>query len=89
MLVSHFLQKKTDPPFSEGIINEFRNSLDSLLPLTSPLDWQVREDQPLCLHALAAISQYMHDPDVHLFPDLIAGYLLVTMRIFVHPMFLL
>ena len=34
MLVSHFLQKKTDPPFSEGIINEFRNSLDSLLPLT-------------------------------------------------------
>ena len=73
MLVSHFLQKKTDPPFSEGTINEFRNSLDSLLPLTSPLDWQVREDQPLCLHALSAMSQYMHDPDVHLFQDLIAG----------------
>jgi hypothetical protein len=35
---------------------------------TKYLDWQVRPDQPLCLHALAAISDQMQNPDIHLFP---------------------
>ena len=72
-IVSHFQQQKTDPPFSEEIIQEFRDSLDSLLPLPTTLNWHVREDQPLCLQALHAISQYMQDPDTQLFPALIEG----------------
>ena len=73
MITAHCLQKKTDPPFSDDIINSFRASLDSLLPIPSPLDWQVRADQPLCLHALAALRTLMEDPDAHLFSELIAG----------------
>ena len=73
LITAHFLHKRTDPPFSDEIVNQFRSSLDSLLPLPSNLDWQVRDDQPLCLHALAALSNLMGDPDVHLFPSLIAG----------------
>ena len=72
-LTAHFIQKKTDPPFSDDLVNEFRQSLDSLLPLSQPLDWQIRADQPLCLHALAQMGRYMNDPDVHLFEALIAG----------------
>ena len=55
------------------MIDEFRQSLDSLLPLSHPLDWQIRADQPLCLHALHQISKYMQDPDTELFPALIQG----------------
>lgn len=55
--------EQVDAPFSEDLAQQFRASLDSLLPLDQPLDWQVREDQPLCLHALQAISKYMNDPD--------------------------
>ena len=62
-----------DAPFSEDLVQQFRASLDTLLPLDQPLDWQVRADQPLCLHALQAISHYMNDPDRNLFPALIEG----------------
>ena len=72
-IVGHFQQRKVDPPFPESLVKEFRESLDGLLPLQEPLDWQVRPDQPLCLHALAAISTYMKDPDTALFPSLIEG----------------
>ena len=72
-IVGHFQQRKVDPPFRESLVKEFRESLDGLLPLQEPLDWQVRPDQPLCLHALAAISTYMKDPDTALFPSLIEG----------------
>jgi hypothetical protein len=47
--------------------------LDQLLPFKQRLDWRVRDDQPLSLHALAAISEYMQDPDINLFPALIRG----------------
>lgn len=72
-IVGHFQQRKVDPPFPESLVQEFRESLDRLLPLQEPLDWQVRPDQPLCLHALAAVSTYMKDPDTALFPSLIEG----------------
>ena len=71
--MAHFQQHRVDPPFPEQLIQEFRDSLDALIPLQHKLDWQVREDQPLCLHALANLSVYMEDADQHLFPSLIAG----------------
>ena len=66
-IVAHFQQHRVDPPFPEQLIQEFRDSLDALIPLQHKLDWQVREDQPLCLHALANLSVYMEDADQHLF----------------------
>ena len=72
-IVGHFQRQQVDPPFSEDLVQQFRASLDTLLPLGRPLDWQVRADQPLCLHALQAISHHMNDPDRNLFPALIEG----------------
>ena len=72
-IVGHFQRQQVDPPFSEDLVQQFRASLDTLLPLDKPLDWQVRADQPLCLHALQAISHHMNDPDRNLFPALIEG----------------
>ena len=73
LIVSHFQQHRVEPPFPETLIQEFRDSLDSLLPIPQRLDWQVRDDQPLCLHALWEISKYMQDLDTQLFPALIEG----------------
>ena len=70
-IVAHFQQHH--PPFSEKLVQEFRDSLDTLIPLQHKLDWQVRADQPLCLHALSSLSDYMDDADKYLFPSLIAG----------------
>ena len=72
-VVAHFHQHQVDPPFPEKLVQEFRDSLDTLLPIPHKLDWQVREDQPLCLHALSSISEYMDDADKNFFPSLIAG----------------
>ena len=69
-IVGHFQRQQVDPPFSEDLVQQFRASLDTLLPLDKPLDWQVRADQPLCLHALQAISHHMNDPDRNLFQRL-------------------
>ena len=72
-IVGHFQQQRTEAPFSDELIQEFRESLNSLLPIPEPLDWRVRDDQPLCLHALHSISRFMGDPDTELFPALIEG----------------
>ena len=72
--MSHFQQHNTEPPFSPELVNEFRHSLDTLLPLEQPLNWQVRADQPLCLEVLSQISRYMQDPGTELFPALIQGF---------------
>ena len=72
-ILGHFAQERTEAPFSDELVKEFRESLNSLLPLPDRLDWQVRADQPLCLHALQSISRLMGDPDIELFPALING----------------
>lgn len=59
------------PPFDEAIISQFRSILDSLSP--TPMDWSVPAEQPFCLHALHALSHWIQDADVNLFPSLLEG----------------
>lgn len=72
-ILRHFASHENSVPFPQDMVTSFRESLNTLLPVTSSFDWTIREDQPLCLLALQQISSLISDPDTELFSALLAG----------------
>ena len=67
--LAHVEQAQSTPPFSDECIDQFRTSLSAWLPM----DWSIRDDQPMHLAAMQALSHRLHDPDSEVFTSLIAG----------------
>ena len=67
--LAHVEQAQSTPPFSDECIDQFRTSLSAWLPM----DWPIRDDQPMHLAAMQALSHRLHDPDSEVFTSLIAG----------------
>ena len=65
----HLRRSDPDPPFSDAILDEFREALANILPVS----WNVREHQPMCLQAMKALSAFENDPDTALFDSLLEG----------------
>ena len=64
----------SEPPFSDTDLQPFREVLVQFLQShAQPVDWSVREHQPMHLRILQSISHIMGDEDTSLFPSLIEG----------------
>ena len=73
-VLAHFTQAKSDPPFTADQLVPFRTDLtDWLTANHRPIDWTVRDRQPMHLAIMAELSAIMQDADIHLFPSLQAG----------------
>ena len=73
-LPEYFSSKSTEPPFDEQILEPFANALTEFLTEAGqPVDWSVREHQPMNLCILQSLSQLMGDADIFLFPSLLEG----------------
>ena len=74
VILRAFNNRQAEPPFSAEQLQPFRAFLDEfLLAQGIQPDWSIPPDQQLCLHILQQLCLVMHDPDVSLFPYLIAG----------------
>lgn len=63
-----------EPPFTMEDLSPFRTVLEEfLLACGQPIDWSVREHQPMHLKILQAFSNIMGDEDQSLFPSLLEG----------------
>ena len=74
-VTQHFAQQRPEPPFDDDLVAQMRTSIEQLLgPHNLQANWDVRPNQPLCLHILQeALSRIMDDPDTELFHHLIEG----------------
>lgn len=73
-LLAFLSSSSSDPPFGDSDLSFFRENLSQFITSKGKaVDWSIREDQPLHLGILHAISQILDDKDVHLFPMLHEG----------------
>ncbi|MCV6575189.1 MAG: hypothetical protein OIF58_05590, partial [Cohaesibacter sp.] len=74
-MIAYFSQSEhPQPPFPEEVIQDFRHDMITFCEQAGyPLDWSIREHQPMHLNVLQSVSQIMDDADKSLFPSLIDG----------------
>ena len=72
-ILAHFAQRLEHCPIPDILVTKLRDILSSRIPGLSDSSWSIRDDQPLYLEALHKVSLFMQDPDIELFPSLIAG----------------
>ena len=74
VLLAHVGSDNPDPPFAAEFLQPFINDLEQFLAQHGhPPNWTIREHQPMHLQILQALHSIMADPDISLFPSLIAG----------------
>ena len=74
MLAYFYHAEHPDPPFSEEVVQVFRQMLISFFEKKGyQLDWDIREHQPMHLKILQSFSQLMVDEDTSLFSSLLEG----------------
>ena len=72
--LANIAKKSATPPFSEEIVDRARDKLSQFLHRHSkPVDWTVREHQPMYLSIMQALQSFMPNEDIPLFPSLIEG----------------
>ena len=73
-LVQHALSHSDEPLFTANEVSAARSHFFEWLGAPPPADtWHVREHQPFMLNALHALSLFVADPDINLFPALKEG----------------
>lgn len=73
-LIAHLALESKDPPFSEADLQPFKTILEAFLASHHlPINWQIREHQPMALHVLHTLQSLMRDRDTSLFPSLLEG----------------
>ena len=73
-LVQHALSHSDEPLFTANEVSAARSHFFEWLGAPPPADtWHVREHQPFMLNALHALSLFVADPDITLFPALKEG----------------
>ena len=71
---NHFSQQRPEPPFTDELVNQMRSTIEQFLASQNlQPNWDIPQNQPLCLHILQALSRVMEDPDTALFQHLIDG----------------
>ena len=71
---NHFSQQRPEPPFTDELVNQMRSTIEQFLASHNMQpNWDIPQNQPLCLHVLQALSRVMEDPDTALFQHLIDG----------------
>ena len=74
IFLAHIDLQNPDPPFDEKTIDTFRSFITSFLEEHSCVaDWTIRPHQPMTLNIMSQLGFLMNDPDIDLFPSLIAG----------------
>ena len=59
------------PPFSEALVDQARQQLSRFLQDHSkPVDWNIRERQPMFLSIMQSLQSFMPNEDIPLFPSL-------------------
>ena len=65
---NHFSQQRPEPPFTDELVNQMRSTIEQFLASHNVQpNWDIPQNQPLCLHILQALSRIMDDPDTALF----------------------
>ena len=73
-ITQHFAEQRPEPPFDSALVTQMRESIEQLLRFHNiPANWDVPQNQPLCLHILQALPRLTGDPDSELFHHLIEG----------------
>ena len=74
ILLSHVASGSSLPPFSQAILQPFKEDLEKFLVSHGHQpDWSVRKHQPIQLRILHSLQRIMHDFDFTLFPSLLEG----------------
>ena len=72
--LANIANKLSDPPFTDSVVDEARQIMNSFLHKHSkPADWTIRDHQPMYLSIMHSLQFFMQDEDVPLFPSLIEG----------------
>ena len=72
--LAHIDLQNPGPPFDEKSIDTFRSFITSFLEEHSCVaDWTIRPHQPMTLNIMSQLGFLMNDPDIDLFPSLIAA----------------
>ena len=70
----HIDNQNPEPPFDEKTVDIFRSFISEFLEEKSCIaDWTIRPHQPMALNIMSQLNFIMSDPDIDLFPSLIAG----------------
>ena len=71
---SFFNSGDAHPPFTDEDLTPFKQTLTEFIQSHGLVaDWSIREDQPMQLSIMAALSRILDDRDTTLFPMLLAG----------------
>ena len=74
ILVSHIASGSLSPPFSQPILQPFKDDLERFLVSHGQQpDWTIRDHQPIHLRILLSLQRIMHDFDFTLLPSLLEG----------------
>ena len=73
-LLSHIASGSSSPPFSQPILQPFKDDLEKFLVSHGHQpNWSIRDHQPIHLRILHSLQRIMHDFDFTLFPSLLEG----------------
>lgn len=73
-LLAFCMTESSEPPFNVSDLQPFKQILEQFMQLHGqPLDWSIREHQPMHLNILHGFSRIMGDEDTSLFPSLLEG----------------